>query len=101
MMSNRMPCLQQLLLRVPRGKVTTYKALANAMGTRGCRAVGRLLGRNPEPDRFPCFKVVRSDGRLGGFSLGKADKIRRLEKDGISVKNGRIEDFEARRFLFC
>jgi deoxyribonuclease V len=43
---------------------------------------------------MPCFKIVHSDGRLGGFGLGIHDKIRRLHQDSISVNNGRIVDFE-------
>jgi O-6-methylguanine DNA methyltransferase len=92
--------LQQLLLQIPRGRVTTYQELAKAMGTKGCRYIGTLLHRNPEPDRFPCYKVVKSDGTLGGFAMGQAEKIRRLKADGVEVRNGRIEHFEDNRFIF-
>jgi deoxyribonuclease V len=44
---------------------------------------------------MPCFKIVKSDGSLGGFGLGITDKIRRLKNDGIEVKNGKIIDFES------
>lgn len=80
--------------------MTTYGVLAHALGTRGYRAVGRLLSSNPEPDRYPCYKVVRSDGSLGGYSGGTPEKIRRLRADGIPVKNGRITDFKNRLFLY-
>jgi methylated-DNA-[protein]-cysteine S-methyltransferase len=92
--------LQQLLLKIPRGKVTTYKELAIAMGTKGYRYVGNLLHSNPEPDRFPCFKVVKSDGTLGGFATGQKDKIRRLKADGVEVKNGQIDHFVDRIYTF-
>lgn len=92
--------MQRLLGRIPRGRVTTYKALAEAMGTRGYRYIGQLLSRNPEPDAYPCYKVVKSDGALGGFSQGCPDKIRRLNADGIRVKNGKIADFERKKFIF-
>ncbi len=92
--------LQKLLLRIPHGKVTTYKELAHAMGTKGYRAVGRLLHINPEPDRFPCYKVVGSDGSLGGFVMGPEDKIRRLRADGIIIRNGSVENFNDRIYRF-
>ncbi len=92
--------IQQLLLQIPQGRVTTYKELAQAMGTKGYRYIGQLLHRNPEPDRFPCFKVVKSDGTLGGFAMGTKEKIRRLRSDGISVENGKIASFDKRIFHF-
>lgn len=91
---NKMEKLQQLLLKVPKGKVTTYKQIGDVMGTKGYRYIGQLLNKNPEPDKYPCYKVVNSDGKLGGFALGCDDKIKRLKKDGIKVENGRIMDFE-------
>ncbi|QQR84291.1 MGMT family protein [Candidatus Peregrinibacteria bacterium] len=86
--------MQELLLTIPKGKVTTYKALASAMGTRGYRYIGQLLNQNPEPEKYPCYKVVKADGSLGGFALGCADKITRLKADGIEVKNDRVLNFE-------
>lgn len=90
--------LQQLLLQIPKGKVTTYKSIAHAMGTKGYRYVGQLLNKNPKPDKYPCYKVVQSDGRLGGFALGCKDKIRRLKMDGIEVKNDKIIGFKNKHY---
>lgn len=90
--------LQKLLLEIPPGQVTTYKALAQALGLKSYRRVGQLLNQNFEPDLYPCYKVVKSNGALGGFAYGISDKIRRLKKDGIRVKNGKIENFEQ---IFC
>jgi methylated-DNA-[protein]-cysteine S-methyltransferase len=92
--------LQQLLIQIPRGRVTTYKELARAMGTKGYRYIGQLLHQNPEPDRFPCYKVVQSDGSLGGFATGQKDKIRRLKADGIQVHRHTIKDFDLILFEF-
>ena len=86
--------LQQLLLKIPKGKMTTYKAIASAMGTRGYRFVGHLLHQNPYPDKYPCYKVVQSDGRIGGFVKGPKEKIKRLNKDCIQVKNDKIVNFQ-------
>ncbi len=100
MQSKDIKILQQLLLQIPRGRVTTYKELAKAMETKGYRYVGQLLHNNPEPDEYPCFKVVGSDGSLGGYADGPIEKIRRLKADGIEVKNGRIDHFEDMIYTF-
>ena len=84
-----------LVRQIPPGKVSTYGAVAVALGDRvAARAVGRMMNQNPNADDMPCFKIVHSDGRLGGFGLGIDDKIRRLKQDSIDVKDGRIVDFE-------
>jgi O-6-methylguanine DNA methyltransferase len=79
------------LLKIPRGKVTTYKELAKACKTHP-RAIARILSSNNEPDKFPCFKVVNSDGGIGGYTheLGVTEKIRRLKKEGVIIRKGRI-----------
>ena len=92
--------LQALLLRIPRDKVTSYRELAHAMNMRGYRFVGQLLRKNPEPDQYPCYKVVHSDGKIGGFAMGQKEKIRRLQNDGIIVKNGVVTDFARRLYRF-
>ncbi len=84
-----------LVRQIPPGKVSTYGAVAVALGDKiAARAVGRMMNQNPNADDMPCFKIVYSDGRLGGFGLGIQDKIRRLHQDSISVENGRIVDFD-------
>ena len=78
---------------VPMGKVTTYAAIARAIGLpRGARAVGNALGANTNPIVVPCHRVVRSDGELGGYSGGKgqATKARLLEREGVKVSSGRV-----------
>lgn len=83
-----------LVQQIPRGKVSTYGAVANALGDiRAARAVGRMMNQNPDADSMPCFKIVYGDGTLGGFGLGIQDKIRRLTNDGITITNGKINDF--------
>jgi deoxyribonuclease V len=84
-----------LVKQIPVGRVSTYGAVAKALGNKSyARAVGKYLNKNPDADTMPCFKIVKSDGGLGGFGLGLDDKIKRLNNDGINVKNGKIVDFQ-------
>ena len=97
---DKMKEMQALLKKIPRGKVTTYRELSHALGTHGYRYVGQLLNKNPEPDKFPCYKVVKADGSLGGFAMGSTEKIRRLKADGIVIKQGEIVDFPSKLYKF-
>ncbi len=91
-----------LLSKVPSGKVTTYKEIGNALGKDGniYRAIGQALNKNPFTPIVPCHRVVSSDGSLGGFAYGSAAKIRLLEKEGITVVDGKIVDFEKKVWRF-
>lgn len=83
-----------LVRQIPEGKISSYGAVANALGDKiASRAVGRMMNQNPNAEAMPCYKIVHSDGRLGGFGLGINDKIRRLNEVNINVENGRIVDF--------
>lgn len=84
-----------LVKQIPAGKISTYGAVARALGdVRASRAVGRMMNQNPDPDCMPCFKIVQSDGMIGGFGRGIEDKIKRLNDDGIDVKHNKIIDFD-------
>ncbi|HIH90306.1 MGMT family protein [Ignicoccus hospitalis] len=78
----RLELLKELLLLIPLGKVTTYSSLASLLGTHP-RAVGAMLARNEDLVVYPCHRVVMSDGRLGGYALGKEFKRRLLELEGV------------------
>lgn len=90
----------ELLKKVPKGKVTTYRELAHALGTGAYRAVGNAMRMNPHLVKVPCHRVVNSDGRLGGYAGGLDVKIELLEKEGVKVKDGKIVDFEKVLFRF-
>ena len=84
-----------LVRQIPEGKISTYGTVANALGDKiAARAVGRMMNQNPDADEMPCYKIVHSDGKLGGFDLGIDDKIRRLREVNILVRDGEIVDFE-------
>jgi len=86
--------------KIPKGKVSTYKEIANALNTKAYRVVGNALNKNPFSPKVPCHRVVNSDGRVGGFSKGENAKIRMLRKEGIKIRNKKVADFENALFDF-
>jgi methylated-DNA-[protein]-cysteine S-methyltransferase len=84
-----------LLLKIPAGKVSTYGDLASALGNPSAsRAIGRILGENPNPIKVPCHRVVMSNGQIGGYAYGTARKRQLLEKEGVSLTNGIVQNFK-------
>lgn len=81
--------------KIPRGKVTTYKHLAQAIGCGCSRAVGQALKVNPFAPEVPCHRVIRSDLTIGGFS-GKLEgpqiekKKVLLSKEGVRFDGDRL-----------
>lgn len=82
----------RIVALVPEGRVTTYAAVARALGNPGAvRAVGNALHVNPDTKRTPCHRVVRSDGALGGYASGAPKKARMLRGEGVPVERGRVD----------
>ena len=76
------------LTKIPKGHTITYKQLAKRVGKPlAVRAVGNAVGKNPMLETIPCHRVVRSDGKLGGYS-GKGGVKRKLE---LLKKEGAIQ----------
>lgn len=89
------------LLEVPKGKITTYGELAKAVGLKnGQRAVGKIMNKNPYPVIIPCHRVVKSDGKVGGYAYGEEIKSDMLTREGIVIKNGKILDLENMIYRF-
>ncbi len=80
-----------IVKQIPKGKVSTYGKVAIALGDIvASRAVGKILNENPYKD-VPCYRVIQSDGSIGGYARGVEKKIELLMKDGIEIKEGKIE----------
>lgn len=90
----------QLLIQVPKGRVTTYQAIAHAMGCKGYRAVGHAMNQNPNAPQVPCHRVVKSNGCLGGYAFGEQAKIDLLKSEGVEVEQGRVVNFNDKCFHF-
>jgi methylated-DNA-[protein]-cysteine S-methyltransferase len=93
--------IYSILKKIPKGKVTTYKALAEALNTKAYRAVGQAMRNNPFAPEVPCHRVVASDGNIGGFSgswnpesMEVKRKIKMLRRDGTKINKNKIENFE-------
>jgi len=80
----------KLTKKIPRGKVSTYKEIAHALGTKAYRAVGSALHVNPYAPVVPCHRVVNSNGKVGGFADGTKKKISMLRGEGVNVMDETI-----------
>ena len=57
------------ILKIPYGETRTYKEIAQAIGKpNSSRAVANACGKNPYAPDIPCHRVIRTDGKLGGYS---------------------------------
>lgn len=80
--------------RIPRGKVTTYGAVAARAGLpRRARLVGRVLARLPSGSRVPWHRVVAAGGRIAfpDGSPTRGEQLRRLGREGVDAIGGRID----------
>ncbi|OGF30664.1 hypothetical protein A2533_00875 [Candidatus Falkowbacteria bacterium RIFOXYD2_FULL_35_9] len=90
---------------IPIGQVSTYKIVADLSGyPRSARAVGLVLKKNKfhflsnGRKKIPCHRVIKSNGQIGGFSLGFEKKKQLLHFEGLIIKNNRINNFEQKLY---
>ena len=78
-----------LLREIPRGRTTTYGALAQRLRSQGIaaspQAVGGAVGHNPISILIPCHRVVGGSGSLTGYAGGVERKRFLLELEGVDV----------------
>ena len=69
--------------KIPKGQTKTYKDIAVALNKpKSSRAVANACGKNPLLIEIPCHRVIRSDGKLGGYSgKGGMNQKRKLLKE--------------------
>jgi methylated-DNA-[protein]-cysteine S-methyltransferase len=78
------------LLKIPAGKVTTYKQIAKQVKCNSPRAIGQALKKNPYAPDVPCHRVVKSNLSLGGFAGSFEDdkvskKLKLLISEGVEL----------------
>ena len=74
------------LKKIPKGQIRTYSQVAKAIKRpKSVRAVANAVGKNPNAPKIPCHRVIRSDGKLGGYSGpgGIKTKKKLLKSEGI------------------
>ncbi|MFC1546297.1 MGMT family protein [bacterium] len=67
---------------IPKGETKSYSWAAKKIGNpKACRAVGNALNKNPFTGIIPCHRVIRKNGKIGGYSKGLKSKIHLLNKE--------------------
>lgn len=93
-MSDAASDILAVVAKVPRGKVTTYGAVAERAGWPGrARLVGRVLAGLPSGSRLPWHRVLASGGRIAlpAGSDAHDEQARRLRREGVAVDRGRVD----------
>jgi methylated-DNA-[protein]-cysteine S-methyltransferase len=82
----------KVVRKIPCGEFLTYKEVAKLISKpRAWRVVGNILNKNPDCKKIPCHRVIRSDGKIGGYRHGTEKKIALLRKEGIIIdSHGKI-----------
>ena len=76
------------ITKIPKGKTITYKELAMKIGKpKACRAVANACAKNPLLEIIPCHRVIREDGKMGGYNgkKGVKRKKRLLKSEGVKL----------------
>ena len=75
----------KVVRKISRGTTLSYKEVARKAGRPlAWRAVGNVLSRNKNPE-LPCHRVIKSDGRIGGYNKGTKKKIVLLRSEGYTI----------------
>lgn len=78
----------KIVMQIPKGSVLTYKEVAKLAGSpKACRAVGNILNKNRDYKNIPCHRVVRSDGKIGGYNRGTKIKESLLKRENVIIRS--------------
>ncbi|PSL05649.1 MGMT family protein [Cecembia rubra] len=94
---NYFDLVYQVVKLIPKGRVTSYGAIANYLGLKsGARMVGYAMNASHSQPDIPAHRVVNRNGVLTGKHHFKDSSYmqEQLEREGILVKNDKIIDFE-------
>ena len=77
----------EVVKRIPRGEFLSYAEVAKLAGNpKAYRAVGNILNKNKDYKNIPCHRVIRSDGKIGGYNLGKRRKEDLLRAESVILR---------------
>ncbi len=78
--------VMEVVKKIPKGKTLTYSEVAKRAGnSKAYRAVGNILNKNYDKN-IPCHRIVRSDGKVGGYNKGTNKKKEMLISEGYIYK---------------
>jgi len=73
--------VRSIVREIPKGETLTYGQVAEVAGARGAaRAVGNIMRNNYDPT-VPCHRVIRADGKMGGYNRGGEERKAQLLKE--------------------
>ena len=76
----------EIIASVPKGKVITYKEVAETLHCKAYRAVGNAMNKNPHDTSIvPCHRVIKTNGEVGGYAWDIDKKIRLLREEGVEI----------------
>lgn len=83
--------------QIPKGRVTTYGAIADYLALGSARMVGWALHQSQLPDAIPAHRVVNRKGELSGRNAFPYPTFMQemLENEGIKIHNNQVVQFEA------
>lgn len=90
--------IYDIVRQVPKGRVTSYGAIARCIGTGGsARLVGWAMNAAAAIKNIPAHRVVNRNGLLSGkMHFKTADTMQRLlEKEGVAVKDDQVQNFKS------
>jgi methylated-DNA-[protein]-cysteine S-methyltransferase len=74
----------EVVRKIPRGNTLSYKEVAKKAGSpKAFRAIGNILNKNFDP-KIPCHRVIRSDGKIGGYNRGSKMKAKMLKSENAT-----------------
>ncbi len=88
----------EIARQIPEGKVTSYGAIAKALGTaRSARMVGWAMNASHAREDVPAHRVVNRNGLLSGKHHFEGTNLMQqlLENEGVKIVNNQIVDFES------
>ena len=82
--------IKYLIENIKYGKTTTYSEIGKVIGSRAYRAIGNILRKNPLPLIIPCHRVIRKNGKTGGFmgySNNSDNWQQQLKRDLLEIES--------------
>lgn len=91
----------KIVAKIPKGKVLTYKKVAEIAGVKNPRIVGFAMYANKDIINVPCHRVVGSNGKLTGYARGGITKKGQiLKREGVKFLDNNIVDLQRSLYKF-